>query len=255
MAVGGPKFDVIVLGGSGTYPAPGAACSGYLYRAGSTLLWVDTGPGTFANLQRHVDPASVTAILLSHLHLDHIGDFLPFTYWKRFGPGKPAPPVDVYAPAGAVELLAPLAGGDPTFEGHVNFKEINATLIETIGDFELRFCRTRHPIETYAVRALANNHTVVYTADTGPSRAVTDFVWGANLLIAEASNQKATKETADLHMSAEEAGEMAAQAQVTQLALTHLVPGLDPKVSLEQASRVYRGEVLVTSDNLRIVVY
>jgi ribonuclease BN (tRNA processing enzyme) len=248
-------FDVVVLGGSGTFPAPGASCSGYLFRSATTNLWVDTGPGTFANLQRHIDPAEVNAILLSHLHLDHCTDFFPYTYWKRFGPGKAAPPMDVYAPPGAPELLGHLAGGDPTFEGHVNFKEIAATLIETIGDFELRFCRTRHPVETYAIRALTNAQTVVYTGDTGPSRPVTDFAWGANLLIAEASFQQASKATADLHMSAGEAGQMAAQAQVTQLALTHLVPGLDPKVSVEQARLEYRGEIHVCCDNLRLLVY
>jgi ribonuclease BN (tRNA processing enzyme) len=84
---------------------------------------------------------------------------------------------------------------------------------------------------------------------------VTDFAWGANLLIAEASNQQASKETAGLHMSAREAGEMAAQAQVTQLALTHIVPGLDPKVSIKQAAQEYRGEIHATSDNLRLMVY
>jgi ribonuclease BN (tRNA processing enzyme) len=163
--------------------------------------------------------------------------------------------MDVYAPAEAPGLLGLLAGGDPTFEGQVNFKELNATLIQQIGDFELRFCRTRHPIETYAIRATANSQTVAYTADTGPSRPVMDFVWGANLLIAEASLQESSKEMAELHMSAQEAGQMAFQAQVSQLALTHIVPGLDPKVSIEQAAREYRGDILATSDNLRIIVY
>jgi ribonuclease BN (tRNA processing enzyme) len=48
---------------------------------------------------------------------------------------------------------------------------------------------------------------------------------------------------------------MAAQAQVTQLALTHLVPGLDPNVSIEQARREYRGEIHVACDSLRLLVY
>lgn len=248
-------IEVIVLGGSGTFPAPGAACSGYLFRSGGTTLWVDAGPGTFANLQRHIDPGAVDAIVLTHMHLDHVTDLFPYSYWKRFGPGKAAPVMDVYAPAGSGEYLGQLAGGDPTFEGTLQFKEIDSTLIQEIGEFELRFARTRHPVETYAVRALAKNHTIAYTSDTGPSRPVTDFVWGANLLIAEASNQQGSKETADLHMSAAEAGEMAAQACVTQLALTHIVAGLDPRVSIEQASRTFRGEVHTTSDNLRLIVY
>jgi ribonuclease BN (tRNA processing enzyme) len=56
-------------------------------------------------------------------------------------------------------------------------------------------------------------------------------------------------------MSAGEAGEMAARACVSQLALTHLLPGLDPAVSAAQAGREFRGEVVVTSDNLRLIVY
>jgi ribonuclease BN (tRNA processing enzyme) len=250
-------YEVIVLGGSGTFPAPDAACSGYLLRSGTTNLWVDAGPGTFANLQRHIDPAEITAILISHLHLDHVTDLYPFSYWKRYGPGAAAPPLDVYAPAGAGAHLGRVLGpdGDPTFGGHLNFKPVDESLILEVGDFEARFCRTRHPVETYAMRLTSTASTVAYTADTGPSPSVTTFAWGANLLIAEATLQASSRETADVHMSAAEAGDMAARACVSQLALTHLVPGLDPAVSREQAAREFRGEILVTSDNLRMVVY
>ena len=254
-------YDVTVLGASGTYPGPGAACSGYLFRSGTTNLWVDAGPGTFANLQRHVDPAEVNAILLSHTHLDHATDIYPFSYWKRYGPGASAPKFEVFAPPGAGEYLGRLGarqgdpGGDPEFGGHLAFREITDTLIQEIGDFELRFCRTRHPVETYAMRITTGSLTVAYTADTGPNAALTNFVWGANLLIAEASFQQASRETADLHMSAGEAGEMAARACVSQLALTHLLPGLDPAISLEQAGREFRGEIVVASDNQRLIVY
>src|SRR5437667_11789037 len=91
-------FEVIVLGGSGTYPAPGAACSGYLFRSATTNLWVDAGPGTFANLLRHIDPAGVDAILLSHFHLDHCVHFFPHTYWNLYGADKADPPTDVLTP-------------------------------------------------------------------------------------------------------------------------------------------------------------
>lgn len=247
-------FDVIVLGGSGTYPAPGAACSGYLFRSGGTTLWVDAGPGTFANLQRHIDPGEISAILLSHTHLDHVTDLFPYSYWKRYGPGASAPPVEVFAPSGAAEQLGALGGG-ADFGGHLTFRSIGGDVIQEIGDFELRFCRTRHPVETYALRATAGSLTVAYTADTGPSQGVTHFVWGANLLIAEASLARESPETAEVHMSAAQAGEMAARACVSQLALTHLVPGLDPAASRQRAGQEFRGEIVVTSDNLRLIVY
>jgi ribonuclease BN (tRNA processing enzyme) len=253
-------YEVIVLGGSGTYPSPGSACSGYLFRSPTTRLWVDCGPGSFGNLQRHVKPGELTGIVLTHLHLDHVVDLYPFLYAIRYGPeaGEPSG-LPVYAPAGAADFLGRLAsldpGGDPTFGGYLAFHEIGESVIATIGDMELRFCRTRHPVETYAVRVTTNAQAVAYTADTGPSQAVTNFVWGANLLIAEASFQRSSKEKAELHMTATEAGAMATQACVSQLLLTHLGPGLDPAASLEQARREFRGEVGVASDNLRIIVY
>ena len=52
-AAGG--LTLTVLGCSGTYAAPGGACSGYLVRSASTTLAVDLGSGTLANLQRHVE--------------------------------------------------------------------------------------------------------------------------------------------------------------------------------------------------------
>lgn len=252
--------ELIVLGGSGTFPGPGAACSGYLFKSGKTNLWVDCGPGSFANLQRHVKISELGGIVLSHLHLDHVVDIYPFLYALRFAPGAEGPKgFPVYAPAGAAEFLGRLAGeeegGDPTFGGYLKFHEINETIIPMVGDIELRFCRTRHPIETYAIRITANAQAVGYTADTGPSPAVTNFIWGSNLLVAEASLQEATRHSADLHMSAAQAGEMATNGCCSQLLLTHLIPGLDPAVSIAQAQREFRGEILAASDNLRIFVY
>lgn len=250
-------YQVIVLGGSGTFPAPGAACSGYLFRSATTNIWVDCGPGSFANLQRHIKPSEVNAIVLSHTHLDHVVDLFPFLYNIRYGPEATGPQgLPVYAPEGAAELLSSLGSpGDPTFGGYLDFRTITSTLIPDIGDFELRFWRTRHPVETYAVRLTTNSQAVAYTADTGSEASVSNFVWGANLLIAEASLQAPSKEMAAVHMTAQEAGEMATRACVSQLLLTHLVPGLDPKVSLEQAAREFRGEIAVATDNLKILVY
>lgn len=252
--------ELIVLGGSGTFPAPGAACSGYLFKSGTTNVWVDCGPGSFANLQRHIAVGDLGGIVLSHMHLDHVVDLYPFLYALRYGPGAEGPKgLPVYAPKGAAEFLGRLVsdaeGGDPTFGGYLTFHEIEDLIIPMVGDIELRFCRTRHPIETYAIRLTANAQAVAYTADTGPSAAVTNFIWGANLLVAEASLHQATKQSVDVHMSAAQAGEMATNGCVSQLLLTHLVPGLDPAVSLQLAQREFRGEILVASDNLRILVY
>ena len=67
-------LSITVLGCSGTYAGPGGACSGYLVRSNDTSVWVDTGPGSLANLQQHIDLASLDAIVVSHSHPDHWGE-------------------------------------------------------------------------------------------------------------------------------------------------------------------------------------
>ena len=58
--IGESGLSLLVLGCDGSWQGPGGAGSGYLVRSSSTTVLLDAGPGTFANLQRFVDPGSVT---------------------------------------------------------------------------------------------------------------------------------------------------------------------------------------------------
>jgi ribonuclease BN (tRNA processing enzyme) len=114
--------------------------------------------------------------------------------------------------------------------------------------------RTRHPVETYAVRAEAQGRVLVYTADTGPSDDVTALARGADLLVAEASLQAPADGMEDVHMTAAEAGEMAAAAGAGHLLLTHIPPYLDAQRSLAQARERYGGGISLASDGLLLRV-
>ena len=61
-------LSLTVLGCSGTYAAPGGACSGYLVRSSTTTVLVDCGPGTLANLQQHVSLLDLDAVVVTHEH-------------------------------------------------------------------------------------------------------------------------------------------------------------------------------------------
>ena len=244
-------FELVVLGASGTYPAPGAACSGYLLRADGTEVWIDAGSGTFANLQRVTDFHGLRALVLTHLHVDHVVDLYSFYHWVRFSRTNPGlTRVPVHAPEGAGKVLAQILppNGEGTFGEYLVFHGVGNGDRLTIGPLQLSFVRTRHPVETYAVRAEAGGRVLVYTADTGPSDEVTAHAGGADVLVAEASLQAPVDGLKDVHMTAAEAGEMAAAAGAGRLLLTHIPPGLDPERSVEQARECYGGEVSVASD-------
>jgi ribonuclease BN (tRNA processing enzyme) len=55
----------------------------------------------------------------------------------------------------------------------------------------------------------------------------------------------------DIHCDVREAGEIAANANVETLVLTHLLPYRDTDVMVEQAKSTFDGEVIVAQDGLQ----
>ncbi|MEX2553154.1 MAG: MBL fold metallo-hydrolase [Actinomycetota bacterium] len=245
-------FEVIVLGASGTYPKSDGACTGYLLRQGEYCVWVDAGSGTFANLQRHISYYDLRAVILSHMHIDHILDLYSLYYALRYAGDSPGPKgLEVYAPAGAEAHLAQLVSPttDPGFGGYLDFRPLNSSDRIEIEPFLFSFIEAVHPVETLSMRIEASGRTLVYTADTGWNDELVEFARGADVLIAEASLQAPNHVMREVHMTAEEAGDLAERSGAGRLVLTHIVPGLDPQVSLEQARSRFQGEVQLAIDN------
>lgn len=228
-----------MLGSSGSYGAPaGGACSGYLVRTGGTLLWMDCGNGTLANLQRHAAVEDVTAVVITHEHPDHCVDLYGLHVLLRYGLERTGLPV--LAPEGVEEHLGALVSGDwgPTFDWRV----VGDGDRTTVGDAGLRFSRTDHPPPTVAVEVSGDGRRLVYTADTGAGWSVGAFGPGADLVLSEATYQHASK-PAQMHLSAREAGEAAREAKAKRLVLTHLWPRLDPVASVEEGSEAFGAPV------------
>lgn len=250
-------FEVIVLGASGTYPTPGAACAGYLLRSNGSDVWVDSGPGTFANLQRHANFWELDGLVLSHLHPDHLLDFYPFYYALRYSGVVDRPPgFKVFAPSpGERHLTKMISFDEPCgFDGYIDFSQISEESAITLGAFEFEFSRSVHPIETLSMRITSEGRTLVYSSDTGRTTTLADVAKGAHCLICEATLQTPDEGLSEVHLTAQEAGAVAAEAGVEKLVLTHLWPGLEAEQSVEQAAKEFSGEIIVGADNLRVIV-
>ncbi len=73
-------MKLTVLGNNGPYPAAGGACSGYLLREGDTSILIDCGNGVLSNLQKIIPFENLDAIILTHLHSDHVSDLMVLKY-------------------------------------------------------------------------------------------------------------------------------------------------------------------------------
>ena len=72
------------------------------------------------------------------------------------------------------------------------------------------------------------------------------------MLLSEASFLDGPDLPTGLHLTARQAAEHAARADVGELVLTHLVPWNDSAVSLEQASAAFTGRARLASSGLRL---
>jgi ribonuclease BN (tRNA processing enzyme) len=234
-------LSITVLGCTGSYPEPDGACSGYLLQSDTTNVMVDAGPGTLANLQRHISIDQLDGVVLSHSHPDHWTDLMVLrTAWKWAYEREGLRVLGTGETKAMAEVVAHL-DLQPTFAWEV----IKDGSEATIGDIDLSFSQTDHYVETLAVRAESAGRSIAYSADTGPGWSYAAFAAPIALGVCEATY--ATDEEAGdvLHLSAQHAGRMARSAGVERLVLTHLEVGADPAVHQQHGSESFGAPVEV----------
>jgi ribonuclease BN (tRNA processing enzyme) len=234
-------LTLTVLGCSGTYAAPGGACSGYLVSDEATTVWVDAGAGTLANLQRHRALDGVDAMVLSHEHPDHWTDLEGFFNVCRFVTGRKGIPV--YAPPGLRDRTYN-DDESPYFEWH----EVKDGSRANIGDITFTFSRTDHGPETLAMRVDGGGRSLGYSADTGPKWSFEQLGPGLDLALSEATFLQDEEGVAQ-HLSGRQAGASAKRAGAARLVLTHIWPTIDKQRSRAEATDAYGGPVDLAKTN------
>jgi ribonuclease BN (tRNA processing enzyme) len=257
-AVATAEFEVSVLGSSSSIPRPGRACSAYLVRSTGRAVLFDLGSGAFANLRRYIAPEDVDAIVISHMHPDHFLDLVPMRYALRYGARTSDRRPVLYLPPGGEGLLRRMVDA---FESEPRSDFLAVYDVRTydpdgalrVGDLRLAFARTTHYIPAYAVRCEAAGRSVTYSADTAPDAGVAALARGTDIFLCEATlGPNGAEPAARGHVSAREAGAMAAQARARRLVLTHY--GAEAVIAeLEHEARAaYDGPVCVADDNERL---
>jgi ribonuclease BN (tRNA processing enzyme) len=257
---------ITVLGKSPAWPDAGGACSGYLVQEGATTLLLDCGSGVFAKLRQHVDYVDVDAIVISHLHADHIFDLVPFASALRYAPRQqpvPVPPwpgtdcparPDLHAPAGAREAFGLMCRGGGMVPEHVEaafeVREYDPADPLEIGPLRLRFRPVPHFVPTNAVEVVSTvtGGRFTYSADSSPFDGLAAFAKGADLFMVEATLPRPEREGPRGHLTPEEAGRSGRDAAAGRLVLTHISDELDPVWAREEAEKAFGAAVEVAFD-------
>lgn len=198
-----------VIGSSPAWPNPGSAQSGYLLEGPGKLL-LDCGPGVLARLREggHV----VQAVAITHWHLDHWGDLVPWAWLKLFGPDELRVSCTLCLPPGGIDELTRFAsfwGNERMFERAFKLAEFEPGKPFEAAGFEVEARRVPHyDLEAYGfrVREPGSGRVLAYSGDCAPTQELAALAAGANLFVCEATLADAGRDGLPRgHLTAEEA--------------------------------------------------
>ncbi len=292
-------------GGPRAYPA--RAEPGNLLVVGGVPYLIDAGPGVERQIAlAGFKLADMRTIFITHHHIDHDGGLpalMSMTWFDGAWDDQTLPPVRIYGPPATqfltraaldylsvserifragVPALQPAAPMFQAHDIHRNGEFYRDGRITVIAAENSHFhARSGSPATgvdmSFSYRFDTPNGSIVFTGDTGPSRAVTELAQNADVLVSEVclcdshatvhpnANSAAGRRTATAmeaqethhmrneHLTPEEVGQLAAAAHVKVVILTHFVPG-DGKAAPTQFTagvrKHFSGRVLPGKDLL-----
>lgn len=261
-----------IVGSSGSMSGPGSPAAGYLVQAADAAgrTWsvlLDLGPGAFGQLMNHLDPRQLDALVLSHLHPDHMADVTSLQVFLRYHPEGECPAIRTVGPVLTAERIGGVCWLSPEeVERQFAVEHHEDGRIVTVGPLRLEAFAVRHPVPAFGVRiegpSAVDGRTVrlAYTGDTDSCAAAVRLADGVDLLLAEASFQEGREDLIrGIHLTGLRAGRLAAgtgdddggplpagervSEPVGRLVLTHLPPWTDAAVVTAEARQAYDGPI------------
>jgi ribonuclease BN (tRNA processing enzyme) len=230
-----------VVGCSPAWPNPGGAQSGYLVE-GSGRVLLDCGPGVLARLREREGWPDVDAIIITHFHLDHWGDLVPWVWGSVYptGRGDRPPRPHVFVPPGGITVLEEFGvrlGFPDMFERVFELSEYAEDEPFAANGNTIRAFRVPHyRLDAYALRVTNDDRTLTYSGDSGPSERLAESARDADLFVCEATLLRGELDGQPRgHLSLEEALDAFGESQAKRLLVTHRPAELETDASLDLA--------------------
>jgi ribonuclease BN (tRNA processing enzyme) len=212
-----------VVGCSPAWPNPGGAQSGYLVDG---RLLLDCGPGVLSGLRElHDGWPQVDAIVITHWHLDHWGDLVPWVWGTAAGFARAAKPELWLPPEGRTRLreFGAGLGTEDMWEQAFELRDYRDD--EPFSAAGLTVVATRLPhyrLRTYGLRVENGARTLAYSGDSGPSDRLAELARDADLFVCEATLERGELDGEPRgHLSADEARAAHVASGAARLLLTH----------------------------------
>jgi ribonuclease BN (tRNA processing enzyme) len=247
-------MKVTMLGTGTSYIDPARVQSGILIELEDESILFDIGAGIYHRLnQVCINLKSISAIFISHFHIDHCSDFIMLcqNLWLD-GHDKP---LNIYGPPPIKQWYRGLFDIAFTYARDrlmLNIAVLKEPEAVQVGEATIANVPTMHgTTETRALRIEWRGQSLVYSSDTAPCREVIDLAKGADVLIHEC-NWLDGPNPEGVHTTPSQLAEIVEEVAPKKVVLTHVSPdvvGKKEKV-LEIVSRRTNAEVVMGEDLL-----
>lgn len=246
---------VIILGSSNAVPSKDHENTHLVIIGNERTILVDCVSNPVVRLeQAGVDFNDLTDIVITHFHPDHVSG-VPLLLMDMWLMGR-TKPLNIYGLHYTLDRLEGLMGFYgwaewPNFfsVGFFRLPESELAFVMDCNEFKVFSSPVHHMIPTIGLRIECKvpSKILAYSCDTEPCEQTVHLADGADILIHEAAGAVYG------HSSAEQAGEIATQAEVGKLYLIHYPTGRFANGNLvEEAAKTYRGEIILATDFMTI---
>ena len=239
-------LDVIGAGPAYT-DRPGATGASYLLRLGDASLLLDLGQGSFARLAATIDPATLAAVVVSHLHPDHFIDLVALRHYLRWE--QPRRRVRVIGPAGLDARLDALHD-EPGFSAAALDVEPLTEGTFRVASFEIQAARVTHTASSFGFRVseaasggAGPRPGLVYSGDCGRAEDIDVLARPGDTLLSEVSFGPGPVVPGAEHLDGPAVGDLATRVGAARVLLTHLQMGYDREATVESVRARFGGPV------------
>jgi ribonuclease Z len=273
-------IDITLLGTGSPIIDPNRAGPSTLVAAGDQKFLVDCGRGVLMRAAgAGVGAADFSALLLTHLHSDHISDLSDVITTRWISTFVPTPLPIIGPPGTAAVVQATLAALAPDISyriGHhaditeppsIQVHEYTEGTVWDLDGVTITAAPTDHrPVEpTLGFRVEHGGKAVVLAGDSVPCESLDQLSRAANALVHTVIRAdivamlpaQRIRDILDYHSSVEQAAATAQRAGVETLVLTHYVPPLVPGQEDQWralAAKEFSGQIELGNDLLRVSV-
>jgi ribonuclease BN (tRNA processing enzyme) len=182
----------------------------------------------------------IDAIVVTHFHLDHWGDLVPWVWGLMVGPAREEDPPELWVPPRGREELRALGtrlGMPDMFEQTFQVREYTEGEPFHAAGLEVEALQLPHyKLETYGFRVSNGARSVAYSGDSGPSDRLAELARDADLFICEATLERGELDGLPRgHLAADEAVAAFEASGARRLLLTHRPHELSLDGNLELA--------------------